>query len=960
MTSLSPLSARRDKSGGKVAKPYRISEKTLLDAISGLLLDYLPGLARNVGSAAASAYHKVQGAEIQPKVEADPHDEQHRSIPTLEVVLWYRFEELVVKQNGTSMLFLIVGYATGFQIWECDFDGQGFFIEVHSMRSGLVADVTLCQQPHRSLYSQGGANRPDLFAHHRPLIAYALHGKSTIHFRSLKGSSATAAVDLKEVEVDAGVVLHIGSNCRAVMVMTSRNELIAMHPFDLQVIWKIDDIVGLPILDSAVEHTMRCVNLCAPFHTDFQPVANGRARCSGIRAFAVGRRWVAYETRDMPQDEGGAAAFSSDVERERSDSDRLSDNNWKPGRGSISAQQLTGMAAKAARGISSTVLHFSDLGIKQAQYYMRRGSKQDDGTKSGGNDSKSSVDASMESDLEDTEGSAAKTGIVAILDTASGEMIARFQAHRKGVGALEFDPSGRLLFTTSASGRHFHVFSIEPDEQQTLPCNSLPCNVRLMYQLQRGVTPAQVQSISFSPDLRYVAVSTSRGTTHMYCIQPEGGQIDAFAHSELGRTNRNDYAHASAGLEAPRASMITDVGPQARVRFLNLNAEQLQEASKRQGSSTKGKQDVSGVWNYIPAAVWLTRMPNQNNELYLMNAASIRGLVPMYRMSLEPIDAPSSNLFSEGFLSITAQPWRLWDVCRKSDDKEYFVGSRVPAATTNWTYLLKQPKVDLMGHAVSKKTAMDDDNVSIGSTDDVGVPNTNAEGSTSPKSKKKKKKKKGSAKQPSPQSPTHGAIATAEHSPTVGVPVSDAEVPGRYLNRQAQNGRNPSELISQLETQTRALKPRYYWMGPTLSFNVIQDDKNGPKTAEEFIENSYQQSIVGFLAGVSESSKAVPLIPRKRDSTLETDIMSAMQEDMDYTQSKGKSENGASLDDSCSTNGILIDTSMDNDGSLMASPRIGDHSDNAEGEHALTSGQDSEVPCLSSPARINGKHEKND
>jgi hypothetical protein len=58
-----------------------------------------------------------------------------------------------------------------------------------------------------------------------------------------------------------------------------------------------------------------------------------------------------------------------------------------------------------------------------------------------------------------------------------------------------------------------------------------------MYKLARGFTHASVEDIVFNEDETWVAVTTSRGTTHLYAINPFGGLPDAGAHMHTGVVN---------------------------------------------------------------------------------------------------------------------------------------------------------------------------------------------------------------------------------------------------------------------------------------------------------------------------------------------------------------------------------------------------------------------------------------
>ena len=86
--------------------------------------------------------------------------------------------------------------------------------------------------------------------------------------------------------------------------------------------------------------------------------------------------------------------------------------------------------------------------------------------------------------------------------------------------ALQWDPSGSLLLTADKPGNNFHLFRVVAH-----PLGSSFAAVHHLYTLYRGDTPGTVQDVAFAPDSRWVAVSTLRGTTHIFPICPYGGPV---------------------------------------------------------------------------------------------------------------------------------------------------------------------------------------------------------------------------------------------------------------------------------------------------------------------------------------------------------------------------------------------------------------------------------------------------
>ena len=110
---------------------------------------------------------------------------------------------------------------------------------------------------------------------------------------------------------------------------------------------------------------------------------------------------------------------------------------------------------------------------------------------------------------------------------------------------MEFDNSGMLLVTADRRGHDFHVFRIQPN-----PVGPSLAAVHHLYILHRGDTCAKVQNITLSLDSRWVAVSTLRGTTHVFPITPYGGSMGVRTHTSLHVVNKLSRFHRSAGLSA--------------------------------------------------------------------------------------------------------------------------------------------------------------------------------------------------------------------------------------------------------------------------------------------------------------------------------------------------------------------------------------------------------------------------
>ncbi|XP_035389887.1 breast carcinoma-amplified sequence 3 isoform X3 [Electrophorus electricus] len=134
---------------------------------------------------------------------------------------------------------------------------------------------------------------------------------------------------------------------------------------------------------------------------------------------------------------------------------------------------------------------------------------------------------------------------VLVSEDSDGEgVVAHFPAHDKPISCMAFNPSGMLLVTADTLGHDFHVFQI-----LTHPWASSQSAVHHLYTLHRGETEAKVQDICFSQDCRWVVVSTLRGTSHVFPVNPYGGAPCARTHLSPRVVNRVSRFQKSAGLE---------------------------------------------------------------------------------------------------------------------------------------------------------------------------------------------------------------------------------------------------------------------------------------------------------------------------------------------------------------------------------------------------------------------------
>ncbi|KAI9307453.1 hypothetical protein BJ944DRAFT_176517 [Cunninghamella echinulata] len=139
-------------------------------------------------------------------------------------------------------------------------------------------------------------------------------------------------------------------------------------------------------------------------------------------------------------------------------------------------------------------------------------------------------------------------------NTLSLSTVAHFKPHSHPIAILSFNAAGNLLMSVSKQGHTFHIFSMYPTDRHL-------ANAAHLYNLSRGYTDARVVDCQFSIDSTWCAVTTARGTTHMYTINPYGGKPEISAHVN-GKINNL----VNPPFVTKKKPFVTSLGPAVRVK----------------------------------------------------------------------------------------------------------------------------------------------------------------------------------------------------------------------------------------------------------------------------------------------------------------------------------------------------------------------------------------------------------
>ncbi|MBN3319933.1 BCAS3 protein, partial [Atractosteus spatula] len=483
--------------GGAVVRAQAATEQSYMESVVTFLQDVVP----------------------QAYTGAPPTDEK-------EKIVWVRFEKADINDiartpeflelHGTGTdppLLLLIGYADGMQIWSVSISGEAQ--ELFSVRNGPVRAARLLPAPHVSPL------KADSFAEKRPLLGVC---KSA-------GSSGTSppycCVDLYS--------LRTGEMVKSIQFKTPIHDL------------HCNKRILVVVLQEKIAAFDSCTFTKKFFVTSCYP-------CPGpnLNPIALGSRWLAYAENKLircHQSRGGACG----------------DN----------AQSYTATVISAAKTLKSGLTMVGKV-VTQLAGTLPTAVPEEEVT------AHSAVRRGPHS-----------PGIITIIDThvvgegqvlvnedSDGEgIVAHFPAHDKPISCMAFNPSavtprselnkyfnggkcrrgsvrcgraapseldgeGMLLVTADTLGHDFHVFQI-----LTHPWSSSQSAVHHLYTLHRGETEAKVQDICFSHDCRWAVISTLRGTSHVFPINPYGGPPCVRTHLSPRVVNRMSRFQKSAGLE---------------------------------------------------------------------------------------------------------------------------------------------------------------------------------------------------------------------------------------------------------------------------------------------------------------------------------------------------------------------------------------------------------------------------
>ncbi|KAL2634216.1 hypothetical protein R1flu_005695 [Riccia fluitans] len=437
-----------------------------------------------------------------------------------EQVQWADFDKLEL-DSGEVRHVLLLTYLNGFQIWDVE-EAQNVR-ELVSRRDGPVAFLRLQPKPYNHESPDGGgplaASRPFLLVLTGDVTATG--NQSPGSYPGSYNASGSPPAGTGPQLIPTLIRFYSLQSHTYVHVLRFRTGIHAVRCSPRVVVVALYSQIYC--FDAAsLQNTFSVLTYPTPL--------NGPGATNlGFGALAVGPRWLAYAANQP------IAPITGRVSPQH----LTPSPGVSPSTSPHNASLVAHYAKESSKHIAAGIVTLGDMGYKTlSRYYSEL---MPDGPNSPQTSSPSWKPAS--NGLGHNGWSASTpheppeyAGMVIVRDFVSKTILTQFRAHTSPLSSLAFDPSGTLLVTASIYGHNLNVFRLTPsaagNNKSSGGFDASMTHVHL-YKLYRGMTNAVIQDISFSSDSQWLAVSSSRGTSHIYAISPFGGTVGPQTHSAI-------------------------------------------------------------------------------------------------------------------------------------------------------------------------------------------------------------------------------------------------------------------------------------------------------------------------------------------------------------------------------------------------------------------------------------------
>jgi len=426
-------------------------------------------------------------------------------------IMWVKFQRI------ENMLCLLIGYENGFHVW--DASDRNKLKELVSVKDGIpVRMVEYLETPENELRED--VSGCVMYEKARPLLAVCKYETSQ------EGERLESALEKQSVRVG---IFSLGTHTY-VREITFGSKVLSIKSNKQVVVVALESSVEV-LSSSSFER--RFSYPCFP-----SPTENA--------ALALGSRWLAFASPEavtvgVPYDKQVDESFKDD--------------------GDVDVELAWQSMTNAAKGFASGLSYLGDLGAQYVQgnskQHMRNVSSMPSIATNLETESLSPSEQDSSIEVKDNTESSRAVGCVSVVDLNTNNMISNFRSHKVAIELMGFSNSGSLLVVAPVGGHRLHVHKI-------LPRNILPGRKEmqpshmLLYSLERGMTAASIRHVAFSDDLRWLAMTSSRGTSHIYAINPDGGPVSAYSHCVVIGNQKKPDSRANKVTTGRNSSIAND------------------------------------------------------------------------------------------------------------------------------------------------------------------------------------------------------------------------------------------------------------------------------------------------------------------------------------------------------------------------------------------------------------------
>ncbi|KAG0554174.1 hypothetical protein KC19_12G069500 [Ceratodon purpureus] len=472
--------------------------------------NYLRSVSANASSIAASTVRQAAVSAASSGVFNHEDDRQR------EQVQWSNFDNLEL-DSGEIRQVLLLTYLNGFQLW--DVQDASNVHELVSRRDGPVAFLRLQPRPILQESTNGGAN----FKGARPLLLVITSDTTGSGTPGAGGFPGGYGAGSGGASLGLGAS-HVVPNLVRFYSLRNHSYVHTLRfPREIHAVRCSSRVVAVAVASQIYCYDAGTLQNIFSVVTYPSPAPTPGSNHYGFGAMAVGPRWLAYATNQP------LVATTGRVSPQHLTPSPGVSPSTSPANGGV----VLRCAKESSKQIVAGVVSFGEMSYKKFQMALQDGGSASPGLgspnwKNGTNGHNPWQGGSaLEPEF---------AGTVSIRDIVSKCVVAQFRAHSSPLSALAFDPSGTLLVTASVYGHNLNVFRLTPPSSVAggnVTGGDTNTTYVHLYKLSRGVTKTVIQDISFSPDSHWIAVSSSRGTNHLFAISPFGGIVGPQTHGTV-------------------------------------------------------------------------------------------------------------------------------------------------------------------------------------------------------------------------------------------------------------------------------------------------------------------------------------------------------------------------------------------------------------------------------------------